>query len=331
MAYWGNSDQLWLSLSGPQRAAAMALLEADARNPVHAKNALGAIINRAEAEGQPLEQHVSRSIYQPTIEDSQRARLNSIVQSPEFAQLVELAQARTGGHVPDWVNGADHYLAPPKTMLALEAREPDKYKDWGPRGSNWTGYDPNTGQYGPKVFEDGSHHFLKLYGGRKPLTDAVGLADASAAPGPRLPSQQPSEPKSDAVLPFLAALMNAGGPAASGAAATGGGGAGGFLSQMFGGDMGGMGGEDAAAAPPALNGIAPLPTAPGGAGGMLSQMFAPGQPGGNAGGDLAAQAMTGSANALRGGVPALARQPIDMTRLQQMLASRPMLGMRPGA
>lgn len=329
MAYWGNSDQLWLSLSGPQRAAAMALLEADARNPVHAKNALGAIINRAEAEGQPLEEHVSRRIYQPTIENSQRARLNSIIQSPEFAQLTELAQARTAGAVPDWVNGADHYLAPPKTMLALEAKEPDKYKDWGPRGSNWTGYDPATGQYGPKVFEDGSHHFLKLYGGRKPLTDAVGLAEPSAAPGPRLPSQQPSEPKSDAVLPFLAALMNSGGAtAASGAA----GGPAGMLSQMFGGDMGGMGGEEAAAAPPALNGITPLPTAPGGAGGMLSQMFGGGQqPGSNAGADLATQAMTGSANALRGGVPALARQPMDMTRLQQMLASRPMLGMRGGA
>lgn len=163
MAYWGDSPE-WQRLNSLEKAAAMALLEADNRGGKvdldSARNALGAMINRADKEGQDLGQHVSGKIYQPTIEDAQRARLPRILASPEFTQLQELAKARLSGAEPDWVNGATHFLAPEKTMLALEAQDPGKYKNWGPRGRNWTGYDPDTGEYKGVVMRDASHAFL---------------------------------------------------------------------------------------------------------------------------------------------------------------------------
>lgn len=161
--YWGN-DPEWQKLDDVTKAAVMAYLEADNKNGKvdlgSATNALGAMINRADKEGVPLGQHVSGKIYQPTIEPAQRARVSQALQSPEVAQLRSLAQERMSGDRPDWVNGATHFLAPEQAMLALESREPNKYKNWGPRGQNWTGYDPATGEYRGVVLRDASHAFL---------------------------------------------------------------------------------------------------------------------------------------------------------------------------
>ena len=174
-------QKLWQDLTPYQRAAAMALMEAnttkDGRyNVDDARNVLGAIINRSERERDPLGDHVSKPIYQPTIEPTQFARLPRILKSPEFLQLADLAQRRALNIEPDWVQGATHFLAPEKQMLALREREPDKYHNWGPfpnsrgiPGRNWTGYDPATGQYKGVLFRDQSHAFL--------------TPDAPAAPG----------------------------------------------------------------------------------------------------------------------------------------------------
>jgi hypothetical protein len=157
---WTRSDPRWAKLSAPERAAAMALMEADRRNPLDARNAAGAMINRAAKSGQDLGEHVSRKIYQPTIEPAQQRRLNSILKSPEFGDLKGWVDRRMGGLEADPVNGATHFLAPPSTMLALERSNPSKYKNWGPRGANWTSFDPASGQYRATVLQDKSHHFL---------------------------------------------------------------------------------------------------------------------------------------------------------------------------
>lgn len=125
-----------------------------------ARNALGAMINRASKSGEDLGRHVSRRIYQPTIEANQQARLDRILASPAYADLTGWAQRRAAGQEDDPVQGATHFLAPESTMLALERRNPSKYKNWGPRGANWTGYNPETGQYNGVVMRDASHAFL---------------------------------------------------------------------------------------------------------------------------------------------------------------------------
>lgn len=157
---WTTSDPRWARLSPTQRAAAMALMEADRMDPTSAKNALGAMINRAAKEGVDIGQHVSGAIYQPTIEPAQQARLERILASPQFADLTGWAERRMAGQEADPVQGATHFLAPERTMLALERQNPAKYRNWGPRGANWTGYDPTTGSYKGVVMRDGSHAFL---------------------------------------------------------------------------------------------------------------------------------------------------------------------------
>lgn len=167
MARTWTQQQIWQQLNPYQRAAAMAIMEADGRDPVAARNVLGAIINRSERTGDPLGDHVSKPIYQPTIELSQFARLPSILKSDQFREMTALAERRAKGQEGDWVNGATHFLAPERTMLALQRREPDKYHNWGPfrnsrgvPGSNWTGYDPEKGEYRGVIFRDNSHAFL---------------------------------------------------------------------------------------------------------------------------------------------------------------------------
>ena len=187
--YWGN-DAAWQRLTGIEKAAAIALLEADVRDGKvdldAATNVLGAMINRADKEGKPLGDHVSSKAYQPTIEPAQYARLKVIVGSPAFRELVDLGRARLSGEAEDWVKGATHFLAPEGRMLALERGEPEKYKDWGPRGSNWTGFgkDPSRpGEYSAVVFRDGSHAFLAPAGAHSARLRAADDAELPPEPG----------------------------------------------------------------------------------------------------------------------------------------------------
>jgi hypothetical protein len=172
---WTANNETWKTLTPAQKAAAMSLMEAG--NISDAKNALGAMINRSDKEGVDLGTHVSGKIYQPTIEPSQEARLNVILKKPEFKQLTDVAEQRMSGLTPDWANGATHFLAKPSTMLNLESKNPDKYKNWGPRGANWSGYDEKTGKYGNQVMEDNSHAFLTPEG-----VHSAQFGDAASVP-----------------------------------------------------------------------------------------------------------------------------------------------------
>lgn len=138
----------------------MALLEADQVGGKvdvdSARNALGAMINRAARDGVDIGQHVSGKIYQPTIEPAQFARLSRVLGSPEHQQLMALYDGRVSGREPDWVQGATHFLAPERTMLALEAGNPSKYRSW----RKWTGYDDAAGEYKGVTLRDKSHAFL---------------------------------------------------------------------------------------------------------------------------------------------------------------------------
>jgi hypothetical protein len=157
---WTSSDPLWKSLNDHQKVAAMAMMEAGQRNVNDAVNAASAMVNRAHRNAQPLGEHVSGRIYQPTFEPAQHSRLPGIVSSSQFGALTDWVAARDAGQVPDTVGGATHFLAKPEVMLGLERQNPGKYRDWGPRGSNWTGYDPATGRYANQTVEDSSHAFL---------------------------------------------------------------------------------------------------------------------------------------------------------------------------
>ena len=211
--YWGRDSQ-WQQLSPYQKAAAMSLLEADSKqgriNFMDARNAMGAMINRADKEGQDLGDHVSRKIYQPTIEPEQYSRLAAIVQMPQFKALTDLAEQRATGKVGDWVDGATHFLAKPQTMLSLEANEPEKYKSW----RRWTGYDDATGKYKNEVMADNSHVFLAPEGrhsaGSYAPTYGAG-AEVSGPPEalapPPYPATQDASGQPQPQLPKLAEVL----------------------------------------------------------------------------------------------------------------------------
>lgn len=171
---WAAHNETWKGLSGTEKAAAMALLEADGANANDARNALAAMINRAGKGGEDLGAHVSRSIYQPTIEPAQERRLERVLRSPEFADLKGWAERRVAGQESDPVQGATHFLASEDTMLALEAKEPRKYKSW----RKWTGFDGKS--YRGVITRDGSHAFLAPEGA---ADTAVG-DDPNAYDGP---------------------------------------------------------------------------------------------------------------------------------------------------
>lgn len=178
---WTHSDPQWLALDPYQRAAAMSMMEANA-GPNAAQdrtNVLGAMINRSNAEGVPLGESVSARIYQPTFEPSQQARLSRILADPAHADLAARAQRYATGAEPV-PHGATHFLAPEKTMLALEAREPNKYRSW--RG--WTGYNDKTGEYAGVQFRDASHAFLTPGGDSAPRP----MQAQQQAAAPRLPA-----------------------------------------------------------------------------------------------------------------------------------------------
>lgn len=157
---WTLSDPRWQALDSYQKAALMALMEANGANPQSARNALGAMINRAAKSKEDLGRHVSGRIYQPTIEPAQQARLDRLLKSSAHSDLTSWAKRRAAGEEQDPVSGATHFLAPERVMLNLERSNPAKYKNWGPRGANWTGYDPATGAYKGVVMRDASHAFL---------------------------------------------------------------------------------------------------------------------------------------------------------------------------
>ncbi len=175
---WAGSDPRWAKLDPYQKAAAMALMEADGMDPQAARHALSAMINRAGARGENLGAHVSGRIYQPTMERKQQARLQRILANPEHANLTQWAQRRAQGLEDDPTGGATHFLAHEPVMERLQAREPGKYKSW----VGWSGYNRGGGQYsnpdGSPVFRDKSHAFLKLEG-QKP--QQVAQADAKPA------------------------------------------------------------------------------------------------------------------------------------------------------
>jgi hypothetical protein len=159
---WAARDPRWQALSDDQRAAAMAIMEADTGKnaAVDRRNVLAAIHNRAEREGETVGSSVSRRIYQPVIERSQQARLDRILASPEFGELTALSKQYGSGQEPR-PHTATHFLAPERTMLALEAREPQKYRSW----RQWTGFNPETGYSGVQL-RDSSHAFLTPDGPR---------------------------------------------------------------------------------------------------------------------------------------------------------------------
>lgn len=187
MSYWGNNPE-WTRLSSREKAAAMAALEADLVGGKididSARNALGAMINRAARDGVDVGEHVSGKIYQPTIEPAQFQRLRQVLGSPEHRQLMDLYDGRTSGREPDWVQGATHFLAPERTMLALEAREPNKYRSW----RKWTKFDADKGEYAGVTLRDRSHAFLAPEGAfsakfGEGAAPAPGAPVAAAAPG----------------------------------------------------------------------------------------------------------------------------------------------------
>jgi hypothetical protein len=173
-AGWAASDPTWAKLSQYERAAAMALMEADGMDPQAARNALGAMINRAAKNGEDLGAHVSQKIYQPTIEPAQQQRLSKILNSKAFSDLTSWAARRAKGEEPDPVQGATHFLASEKTMLALEAKEPQKYRSW----RKWTGFDGT--EYKGVITRDGSHAFLAPEGAR--TEDGVATVEDPNAP-----------------------------------------------------------------------------------------------------------------------------------------------------
>lgn len=172
---WTLSDPRWQALDSYQKAALMALMEANGANPQSARNALGAMINRAAKNKEDLGRHVGGRIYQPTIEPAQQARLDRLLKSSAHSDLTAWAKRRAAGEEQDPVSGATHFLAPERVMLNLERSNPAKYKNWGPRGANWTGYDPETGAYKGVVMRDASHAFLAPEG-------AFSVASNSSSP-----------------------------------------------------------------------------------------------------------------------------------------------------
>jgi hypothetical protein len=154
---WTATDATWKGLGSYEKAAAMALLEADKANPEEARNVLASMINRAKKRKYDLGESVSSRAYQPSFEPKQQARLSGILKDPNFTPLVQWAASYESGNEDDPTGGATHFLAEPSVMLSLEAQNPAKYSSsW----RNWTRYDPASRQYGALTFKDSSHHFL---------------------------------------------------------------------------------------------------------------------------------------------------------------------------
>lgn len=73
-------------------------------------------------------------------------------------------------------------------MLALEAKEPNKYRSW----RDWTKYDAETGQYPDVILRDNSHAFLApegKYGDAPAPSTATATAPESVSGGDLQPNQ----------------------------------------------------------------------------------------------------------------------------------------------
>lgn len=168
MAYDWRGHPLWRRLSPEDKWAAMTIMEADNRSVKDAKNIAHAIFNRSQLHGKPIDKHLEEKpsrrskygTYQPLFERNQLARLPSILRSKEFREMRGYVDKVKKGEVNDPTKGATHYLAHANVMRGLERKNPTKYKDWGPRGSNWTGYSDETGDYEGVTLKDGSHSFI---------------------------------------------------------------------------------------------------------------------------------------------------------------------------
>jgi hypothetical protein len=170
MTYYDwRSRPIWQGMRPEEQAAAMGLLERDGGKGAFEAglNTIHANYNRADKENKPISDVLnykspSRAYgsFQPLYEAGQLARLPALLQNPDFQRYVDEARGIQNGFIADRTGGADSYLSHPSTMLKLEAGNPSKYKDWGPRGSNWTKYDPTTGRYGNEVARDSSHSFI---------------------------------------------------------------------------------------------------------------------------------------------------------------------------
>lgn len=174
---WTRTNSTWAGLDQFEKAAAMSLLEADGMREEDARNALAAMVNRAQHGGEDLGAHVSGKIYQPTWEAAQERRLASVLKSKQFANLTAWARDRASGRVADPIGGATHFLAKESTMLALERGNPSKYRSW----RKWTNFDAKSGSYRGVILRDGSHAFLAPEGKADTGGGPVRVADASGA------------------------------------------------------------------------------------------------------------------------------------------------------
>lgn len=156
---WTASDPTWQKLDSHQRVAVMSLMESGDYTKAdleRARNAAAAMHNRASKYGIDVGYHVSSRHYQPTFEPAQHSRLQTILKSKAFAEMMSWSQRYAAGQEVDPTNGATHFLVHPKTMLALEAREPMKYRSW----RSWTGFDQASMAYRNQTMTDHVHAFL---------------------------------------------------------------------------------------------------------------------------------------------------------------------------
>lgn len=162
---WRGAPE-WKNLTPRQKWAAMTLLETGNSKPDAAKNVAHAIYNRSKLEEVPIDKHIETrkgrgyGIYQPLYEPAQQKRMGQILRSQQFSEMLDYVDKIEKGEVEDTTKGATHYLVPPSVMLREERKNPRKYKNWGPRGINWTGYDESTGKYANETVTDGVHNFL---------------------------------------------------------------------------------------------------------------------------------------------------------------------------
>jgi hypothetical protein len=171
-----RNSPIWHALSTDQKLALMAQLEANhgKSRMDDASNTISANVNRAQAMKKDPDWVLNYKApgkaygwFQPLDEPAQLKRAEKLMASPEHQILRaeaagQLARVQGGeGALPDRVGGGTAYLGKYSEMTRLRDKEPNKYKDWGVGGSNWSGEVPGQG-YKSQTHEDGSHAFIRL-------------------------------------------------------------------------------------------------------------------------------------------------------------------------